>query len=100
MDKYLPKFKQGEEGLIVNICSIAATEGYGSIPIYCGTKHAVLGLTKSWGNPRFYGDDNIRMISLCPGVTMTPLITECSGRNLGEKYERLLDVLEVLPLQQ
>lgn len=101
MDKYLPKYKQGDEALIVNISSIAGTEGFGHIPVYTATKHATLGLVKSWGIPEFYEETKVRIIALCPGVTMTPLISEMAGRNWGGKYERYLhNKFENWPIQQ
>lgn len=91
MDKYLPKYKQGDEALIVNIASIAGIQGFPSIPVYTGTKHAVLGLIKSWGIPAYYEETKVKVIGLCPGVTITPLITEMSGRNFGGKYQEEME---------
>lgn len=87
MEKYLPKYQQGPEGLIINISSIAGVLGSGHMPIYAATKHAVLGLTKSWGNSTFYKNKKVRVVAVCPGVTITPLIAEMSGRTLGPLYD-------------
>lgn len=101
MDKYLPKYKQGDEAVIVNISSTTGTAGFGHVPVYSGTKHAVLGLVKSWGIPEFYEETKVRVIAICPGVTITPLITELSGRNFGGKYERYLqNMIQDWPTQQ
>lgn len=43
MEKYLKNNRQGDEGLIVNISSVAGVKGYGYMPIYCATKFAVNG---------------------------------------------------------
>lgn len=101
MEKYLPKYKQGEEALIVNVSSVAGTQGYPFVPIYTATKHAVLGISRSWGNPDFYEQTKVKVICLCPGVTLTPLITEMSGRNLGNRYEESFQKAKLtLPTQE
>lgn len=100
-DKYLPKYKQGKEALIVNIASTAATQGYAFIPVYCGTKYAVLGMSKAWSVPEFYEKSKVKIIVVCPGVTITPLITEMSGRNFGDEYEQnYKEAISTLPTQQ
>lgn len=94
LEKYLPKYKTAEETVIVNISSTAGTQGYGHIPIYSATKHAILGLVKSWGIPEFYEGTKVRVIGICPGVTMTPLITGMNGRNLGGRHEEYLQKMK------
>lgn len=71
------------------------------MPVYVATKHAVLGLVKSWGDPEFYEETKVRVIGVCPGVTMTPLITDMAGRNFGGRYERYLQrCIASLPTQE
>lgn len=90
IDKYLPIYKQGEEAVIVNISSTCGVQGYEHIPIYCGTKFAVIGMTKSWGNAYHYERSKVRVVAVCPGVTDTPLIFDMVGRNLGGPYDQFL----------
>lgn len=87
MDTYLSKYQQGPDALILNISSIAGVMGSGHVPVYAATKHAVLGATRSWGNSTFYEHNKVRVVAVCPGVTMTPLITEMDGKTLGPLYE-------------
>lgn len=95
MDKYLPKYQQGPEALIVNISSIAGLTGFGHMPIYTATKHAVIGATRAWGNPTFHKHQKVRVLAICPGVTMTSLINDMSGKSLGPLYESFAtEVLE------
>ncbi|CAH1116305.1 unnamed protein product [Phaedon cochleariae] len=100
MEKYLPKYQQGPEALIVNTSSIAGLEGSAHVPIYAATKHAVLGLTKSWGCDTFYDRNKVRVVAVCPGVTNTPLISEMNNRSLGAQYENLLDEVATWPTQK
>lgn len=90
LENYIPKYKTGEEGLIVNISSIAALEPTPFIPIYGATKAAVLALTTSFGAPLHYERTKVSVIAVCPGVTDTPLIRNMVDRTLGEEYKRLL----------
>lgn len=56
---------------MVNIGSINALQPTSHIPIYSGTKHAILGFTRSWGTPEIYDKTCVRIIAICPGPTET-----------------------------
>jgi 15-hydroxyprostaglandin dehydrogenase (NAD) len=43
------KNKGGKGGVVVNIASIAGLAPFATIPLYSATKHAVIGLTRSFG---------------------------------------------------
>ncbi|XP_018570739.1 alcohol dehydrogenase 2-like [Anoplophora glabripennis] len=90
IDNYLPKHKQGEEAVIVNISSTCGLQGYPHIPVYCTTKFAITGMTKSWGTDYHYDRTKVRVVAVCPGVTETPMIFNMAGRNLGGPYEKYL----------
>lgn len=89
LDNFIPKYKSGSEGLIVNISSIAGIHAYDVIPIYCGSKFAVHGMTISWGTPNHYERTKVRVVGVCPGVTDTDLLRNCVGLTLGEPYEAM-----------
>ncbi|XP_076273566.1 15-hydroxyprostaglandin dehydrogenase [NAD(+)]-like [Rhynchophorus ferrugineus] len=99
LDKYIPQYKSGPEGLIVNISSIAGVSPLAMIPIYVGTKFAVHGMTLSWGDSYHYNRTKVRVVGVCPGVTDTPLIQLMSGRNLGPVYQECLKDLTNYPIQ-
>lgn len=46
--KHMGKNQGGNGGTIVNIASILGLNTIAGCPVYCGTKHAVVGLTKSY----------------------------------------------------
>jgi len=92
LETYLPKYKSGSEGLIVNISSIAGITPFSALPIYTATKFAITGLTLAWGQPSHYERTKVRVVGICPGVTMTPLITEMTNKNLGPAYEKIKNV--------
>jgi 15-hydroxyprostaglandin dehydrogenase (NAD) len=43
------KDKGGKGGVVVNIASIAGLAPLAGLPVYVATKHAVIGLTRSFG---------------------------------------------------
>lgn len=101
MDKYLSKYRQCEESLIVNIASVAGLQGFPFMPLYCATKHAILGMVKSWGHLGFYNDSKVKVIGICPGPTNTPLNNNIYTNNLGGNYEKLArEILPCMKLQE
>ena len=60
-----------KRGAIVNTASIAGMAGL-SGPGYCGSKHAVIGLTRSAAMR--YAAEGIRVNAVLPGVIATPLV--------------------------
>jgi 15-hydroxyprostaglandin dehydrogenase (NAD) len=50
------KDKGGKGGVVVNISSIAGLGPFASCPVYTATKHAVIGLTRSFGVSTAYGN--------------------------------------------
>jgi 15-hydroxyprostaglandin dehydrogenase (NAD) len=47
--QYLGKDKGGKGGVVVNIASILGLAPIAGCPVYVGTKHAVIGITRSFG---------------------------------------------------
>jgi 15-hydroxyprostaglandin dehydrogenase (NAD) len=47
--EYMGKDKGGKGGFVVNISSIAGLAPFAGCPVYVATKHAVIGLTRSFG---------------------------------------------------
>ncbi|XP_025152378.1 15-hydroxyprostaglandin dehydrogenase [NAD(+)]-like [Harpegnathos saltator] len=69
---YMGKHMGDKGGLIINIASVAGLSAQNCVvPIYCGTKHAVVGFSQSLAN--FYHDTGVRIVTLCPGFTATPM---------------------------
>jgi NAD(P)-dependent dehydrogenase (short-subunit alcohol dehydrogenase family) len=59
-------------GTIVNTSSVAGVVGSRGLSIYCASKHAILGLTKTAALE--FASQGIRINAICPGVTETPMI--------------------------
>ncbi|VEN60701.1 unnamed protein product [Callosobruchus maculatus] len=74
LDKYLPKYKSpGEEPVIINTASILGLETWPSVPVYCASKHGVIGLGKSLSLPENYNKHRTKIISICPTMIKTAL---------------------------
>jgi NAD(P)-dependent dehydrogenase (short-subunit alcohol dehydrogenase family) len=61
-------------GSIVATASLAGLIGFSPDPIYCLTKHAVVGLVRSLG-PQL-ADKGITINAVCPSIVDTPLIAD------------------------
>ena len=59
-------------GAIVNTASVAGLNGAPRLATYAGTKHAVVGLTRSTAAE--FAKQNIRINAVCPGVIQTPMV--------------------------
>ncbi|MYN26964.1 glucose 1-dehydrogenase [Duganella levis] len=83
--------KQGS-GVIVNCSSLGGLVGQAGRAAYHGTKHGVLGLTKSAGVE--YAARGIRVNAVCPGVFDTPMLANMKK----SKPEELNQVIAAQPI--
>jgi short-subunit dehydrogenase len=64
-------------GKRASVCIVASIGGLGgsvAAPLYCATKHAIVGFVKSMtGSESFTG---VKVTTICPGLVATPLFTE------------------------
>lgn len=67
----LPLMRARGSGAIVITASLAALRGTPQDPIYAMTKHAVIGLVRSFSGT--LAEENIRLGAVCPGLVDTPL---------------------------
>lgn len=65
--------KQGG-GMIVNCASVTGLTGMRGMPVYCASKHGILGMTKSAALD--YAQLGVRINAVCPGVIRTPAVDE------------------------
>jgi len=57
--QYMGKDEGGKGGVVVNIASILGLAPFSGSPIYTASKHAVIGLSRSFGVSTAYGDVGI-----------------------------------------
>ncbi|RMX96694.1 hypothetical protein D0867_13042 [Hortaea werneckii] len=65
--------RPGNRGSVVNIASQLGIVGRPAAPAYCGSKAAVISMTRC--DAIDYSNDNIRVNCICPGVIETPMTT-------------------------
>ena len=87
--KYAEQMKEKKWGRIVNVGSSSAYNGSADTGLYCASKHALLGLTRSlYQELKPY---NVRVYSVCPGS----LQTEMGAKDIRQDYTTFIDPREV-----
>ncbi|XP_071632086.1 15-hydroxyprostaglandin dehydrogenase [NAD(+)]-like [Temnothorax longispinosus] len=77
---YIGKHKGGKGGTIVNIASMAGLGPFYACPVYCSSKHAVVGFGSSL--ERSYVKTGVRILTMCPGFTETAMLAHDISKNL------------------
>ncbi|XP_015515940.2 peroxisomal hydratase-dehydrogenase-epimerase [Neodiprion lecontei] len=99
--RYMGKDKGGKGGTLVNVSSVAGLVPAMPFPIYGGTKHAVIGISRSFGHPYHYDKSEVRILTMCPGGTETQLVTKAGGRMLDMvEQQAVSDALGSIPIQR
>ena len=80
-------------GTIVNTASIGGIVGFPNTAIYCASKHAVIGLTKTVALE--LADSNIRVNAIAPGAVQTGLLNRMSGSE-----EAAQGVAQAIPMKR
>jgi p-cumic alcohol dehydrogenase len=83
----VPAMRKGGGGSIINISSLAATQGLPFALHYTVSKAAVIGLTR--GLARELGRDNIRVNSIAPSA----VLTEGTRQFFGDRHDRALQAI-------
>ena len=86
MKYQVPAMLQQGGGAIVNIASVAGVLGVPKMGVYVGSKHAVIGLTKSAALE--YVRANIRINAVCPSIIATEM-AERGFAGTPDLYEKL-----------
>ncbi|KAK3072149.1 hypothetical protein LTR53_007342 [Teratosphaeriaceae sp. CCFEE 6253] len=77
-------------GVVLIVASGAGVTGaYGS-PLYCASKHAVVGFTKSMAQAD--DDENFKIVCICPGMVSTPLWTGEQAKDKHQQFSYTDDV--------
>jgi NAD(P)-dependent dehydrogenase (short-subunit alcohol dehydrogenase family) len=90
----IPALRAAGGGTIVATASLGGLIGQADDPVYCMTKHAVVGLVRSLAMP--LSAHGIRIVALCPGFVDTPLLAPYLESFRAAKYPLLVpeDVAE------
>lgn len=74
--KYMGKNSGGRGGTVINIASVTCLEAFPSLPVYSATKAAVNQFSRSMGDDLYYKKSGVKVVSINPGMTDTPLTAE------------------------
>lgn len=68
----------GSGGTIINVCSVLAMEPFYGCPVYVGTKYFILGFSRSMGTCYYYQQSNVKLITVCVGMTEVNTVPKTS----------------------
>lgn len=71
---YMGKHKNGNGGTVVNVASMAGLFPTRCIPVYVASKYAVVGFSRAI--QQHYDKTGVRVLVMCPGVTVSPMTTK------------------------
>ncbi|WP_215226288.1 SDR family oxidoreductase [Echinicola shivajiensis] len=92
--KVIPNMKKQDEGHILNVASIAGLNGVAKFAGYCGTKHAVRGISHAmYMELRDFG---IKVSTIYPGSVRTNFFDDIEGMNAHENMMRPEDVASTI----
>ena len=70
--------------VVLIISSGAGITGTYAAALYCATKHAVVGFTKSMMQAD--QDENVKVVCICPGMVSTPLWTGENAKHVNSQF--------------
>ncbi|KAK2735050.1 hypothetical protein FQN55_002295 [Onygenales sp. PD_40] len=68
---------RNKRGVVLLVSSIAGLDGYYIKPLYCASKHAIVGFVKSMGFAET--QLGVKVVAVCPGITDTPIWSDDPG---------------------
>lgn len=90
MKEEIPAMLETGGGAIVNNASTTGLEGVPQLAFYSGTKHGVVGLTRSAALE--YAEAGIRINAVCPGITATAALEAYYDANPEQKADELAEI--------
>lgn len=85
---YMSKQNGGEGGIIINMSSIAGLMPVAQQPVYCASKHGIIGFTRSAAMAANLMKSGVRLNAICPGFVNTPILESIEKEeNMGQYIE-------------
>lgn len=82
---YMSKQNGGEGGVIINMASLAGLIAAAQQPVYCASKHGIVGFTRSVAMAADLMKCGVRMNAICPGYVNTAILkTIEKEENMGQ----------------
>ncbi|KAJ8718409.1 hypothetical protein PYW08_002646 [Mythimna loreyi] len=88
--QHMRKDEGGAGGTIINISSIAALVRVPYVPIYEGSKIAVLHFSQCLALDPFYDDTGIRVLTICFGATDTAILQNLESKSYHPKLGKIM----------
>jgi len=82
---FIPGMLKNKKGSIINTASISGMLGEYNMAAYCATKGALINLTRAMALD--YADAGIRVNTVCPGATRTPMFMSGTSDALMKRFE-------------
>ncbi|KAF5269809.1 hypothetical protein FQR65_LT05855 [Abscondita terminalis] len=92
IDHYFPKYKSGNEGVVLNTASMAALKLLKGVAVYASTKCGVIGFTQQAAIT--FSDKGVRIIAICPDATETSALTTAIDKMRKEHLDSLAKTLQ------
>lgn len=89
-------------GIILNNASILGLQPFYPSPVYTGTKHFIIGFSRSMGHDYFFKQTKVKVMAFCPGVTDTKMVSDAGDAQLqtfGDLGKEAKEQLGCLPPQ-
>ncbi|XP_013112195.2 fat body protein 2 [Stomoxys calcitrans] len=95
--KIMSKEHAGQGGIICNMSSVVGLDPMFLVPVYAATKAGIINFTRCMGNDIYFQRSGVKLITVCPGATITDMFTNFTEKilfpELGDESYRVLDRL-------
>ncbi|XP_017781885.1 PREDICTED: 15-hydroxyprostaglandin dehydrogenase [NAD(+)]-like [Nicrophorus vespilloides] len=88
---FLPKYRKGKEGVIINIASVVGLYPSHMLPDYSAAKQGVVAYTQALGVNGRYENAPVKVMALCPGVIDTEIFV-----GVPEYYQQFMRELDFI----
>lgn len=93
--KFMGKDSGGEGGCVVVMASISGVQPESWGPVYTASKHAVVGLIRSWAKEPNYSAHGIRFNAICPGSVRTAFLGQVANAYYLEENKARLNAVHL-----
>lgn len=74
--KYFQLDRSDSVATVVNTASVTGFTPLPMAPVYAASKSAIVGFSRSYGTPEHYAKYPVRILTICPGGTITKLTSD------------------------
>lgn len=93
---YMSKQNGGEGGVIINMSSLAGLIPVAQQPVYCASKHGIVGFTRSVAMAANLMKSGVRLNAICPGFVNTPILESIEKEENMGQYIKYMDQIKAM----